>query len=96
MPYICGMKTTRLFILLLIAFFAMPTFGATITTNGDDKTNQKNIQKQRAKDKEADQKYLAQSKKAFWKAQSKQVKKTIKQANKRNKSNRTSNNYLLY
>lgn len=56
----------------------------------------KNNQKQRNQKMRQDQKSLKEAKKAFWKAQSKQVRKRIKASNKKIKQNRNSNNYLLY
>ena len=47
----------------------------------------KTIEKERYINLKQDQKYLKVAKKQYWKAQSKQVKKTIKKAEKRNRIN---------
>lgn len=55
----------------------------------------KAIEKNREQKLKQDQKYLKQAKKQFWAMQSKQVRKTVKQTEKRNRIN-TAENGLMY
>lgn len=55
-------------------------------SNDNKSTNsEKTIEKERAQKYKADQKYLKQAKKQFWASQSKQVRKTVKATQKRDR-----------
>ncbi|HRO74707.1 MAG TPA: hypothetical protein PLP27_00995 [Crocinitomicaceae bacterium] len=91
------MKTTILFIFILLTTFSHQNC---LAFNGDDKGNSKQIsdkaiEKNREQKLKQDQKYLKQAKKQFWAMQSKQVKKTVKQTEKRNRIN-SAENGLMY
>lgn len=75
---------------LLITFIFSQNCLAGNSDNGksnDNKTSkeEKLVEKQRAQKLKADQKYLKEAKKQFWASQSKQVRKTVKQTQKRDR-----------
>ena len=94
------MKTTFIFALVLITAFFSQNCIASTYGDGDGNTKEtstksaKTIEKERYITLKQDQKYLKAAKKQYWEAQSKQVKKTIKQTEKRNRMNSTEQTVL--
>ncbi|MBN9292554.1 MAG: hypothetical protein J0G96_01090 [Flavobacteriia bacterium] len=89
------MKTTILLIITLLTVSIAPNCVAGTISDDNNKEASKNssksIEKERYKKYKEDQKYLKLAKKQYWASQSKQVKKTIKQTEKRNKQNAKTN-----
>lgn len=88
----------KFLLLLTISFITtILSFNCYAETIGGNKSKETSSKSERAIDKSIsnrvrqDQKYLKRAKKQYWAAQSKQVKRTIKQTNKRNRIN-----YLNY
>lgn len=89
------MKSTILFIFTLLTVCVSQYC---VAHPGDDKAKAtaKSIEKERYLKMKQDEKFLKDAKKQYWASQSKQVRKTIKQTNKRNAQNQKSNVRVFY
>jgi hypothetical protein len=84
------MKTTIYFFIVFITFIFSQNCYANNADNGKSNDNksgksEKTIEKEREQKLKADQKFLKDAKKNFWAMQSKQVRKVVKQTQKRNR-----------
>jgi hypothetical protein len=84
------MKTTIYFFIVFITFIFSQNCYANNADNGKSNDNksgksEKAIEKEREQKLKADQKFLKDAKKNFWAMQSKQVRKTVKQTQKRDR-----------